>query len=977
MISANRSRRLALCALALATGTGAAAALAAGQDSPPPNAAPATQAVPLNAPEFGLIDDLVGGNFMMCILGKDDLCLKDSEIGVAVRRQPDGVVTLAFARYYGRVHFATADGVATGGLTRGTMKPLTIRPDFVRVNFGAGTGYEFSRVGEALYMVHDTWIGKDRFRIAAADTGLPRVAKDLAKLDAKWGAPGSGATTAALASAGATPSPAGQPALAASAPAPSAAPAAAKAIPALAAAPAAAPEPAGIGPVQAQTVAIGKKAKFQYKLAPGDVVFLWVEKPEKTKVSVETCAKPSGASTSCYVEDYWSGSTLGLVRFAAGTAPAKVDFRLDSVGPGGQYVARVAHRSEAADAALTAALLRQHDGLHIVTNAVAADLKQLRFDSHRAMGDGRFAFSRELEFTPGAKQVFASHIPGKGYRLLDGSRIFAGPDGEGWMRAESGFLYTQPGTPDPAVLELDNTYADFAGGGRLDMMAIRENKAALAATAESVTRLRQGWEKRRAAAEAKLASWGPMRELIGRSWYSSAKFRDPWSTKGRTTGMPVFWSGKWSDPSDAIMLTNYNQMGQASQIVVIRRTETGAFVATKAGTSGTGTVEVLNDREFRLALPDGTSEIWNPRPEQFVEGTLVKDGVVWFGTNDEGMAQMVAGTKSNYARAENAARERERDRKRNEFIGALYGAMTTISNSLEQRNAYNDYQNQQTLDTIYAVSAQKQRDQGNFSQALQIEQQRLQVNQMANLRRAIQYPNAPLYGLGGRSQDILDREEAEDAAEAEAQEAERRNRQSDEAARIAQAERDSSDRADAVRREAEEAERRAEEEQRRAEEVRRAEAQRKAEEARRAEERRREAERLAEEKRAREEEQRRAEEERNRPVTFTEGVVLCEPRANSQEWRCTGPLQMNILRLDAEYTNAQLGLACGSSKGIHEHGSSGKYRVFGCGFGIHPDPDVRKSYPGNRDVAADFGVFVPARHTYHCPRSKLAYCTTP
>lgn len=127
--------------------------------------------------------------------------------------------------------------------------------------------------------------------------------------------------------------------------------------------------------------------------------------------------------------------------------------------------------------------------------------------------------------------------------------------------------------------------------------------------------------------------------------------------------------------------------------------------------------------------------------------------------------------------------------------------------------------------------------------------------------------------------------------------------------------------------------------------------------------------------RAREEQARRdAEVARTRPVEWMEGVVLCEPRANSKQWRCVGPLQTNVLELDASSTFTQLALACGGDSGIREIGPAGRYRAYGCGFGIHP---TASNYPGNRDVPKDFGVFVSDRRLFHCPPTKDAYCRTP
>ena len=154
----------------------------------------------------------------------------------------------------------------------------------------------------------------------------------------------------------------------------------------------------------------------------------------------------------------------------------------------------------------------------------------------------------------------------------------------------------------------------------------------------------------------------------------------------------------------------------------------------------------------------------------------------------------------------------------------------------------------------------------------------------------------------------------------------------------------------------------------------RAEQLRQEREARAAEERR-VADAEAGARRQREEQARRdAEAARTRPVEWIEGVVLCEPRANSKQWRCMGPLQTNVLELDAPNTFAQLALACGGDSGIREIGPTGGYRAYGCGFGIHP---TASNYPGNRDVPKDLGVFVSDRRVFRCPPTKDAYCRTP
>jgi hypothetical protein len=108
-------------------------------------------------------------------------------------------------------------------------------------------------------------------------------------------------------------------------------------------------------------------------------------------------------------------------------------------------------------------------------------------------------------------------------------------------------------------------------------------------------------------------------------------------------------------------------------------------------------------------------------------------------------------------------------------------------------------------------------------------------------------------------------------------------------------------------------------------------------------------------------------------VEFKEGVVACEKRAApSREWRCQGPLQVTYAVLDTDKARVPLGQACGSERSIRDLGMISGYRIFGCGFGIHP---TARDYPGNTDVPAKLGLgYVPGRASFYCPRSKLAYC---
>lgn len=144
--------------------------------------------------------------------------------------------------------------------------------------------------------------------------------------------------------------------------------------------------------------------------------------------------------------------------------------------------------------------------------------------------------------------------------------------------------------------------------------------------------------------------------------------------------------------------------------------------------------------------------------------------------------------------------------------------------------------------------------------------------------------------------------------------------------------------------------------------------------------------RLENERRRREADARLAEAERkkdetNRPIAFEEGVVLCQPIVNDgapgKQSRCYGPLQMTIVEvkgLSDNATRVNIGQACGSNKSLRDLGTTSGYRAFGCGFGIHPDANMR-DYPGNTDVRAQLGVgYVLGTATFMCPRSTYAYC---
>jgi hypothetical protein len=123
-------------------------------------------------------------------------------------------------------------------------------------------------------------------------------------------------------------------------------------------------------------------------------------------------------------------------------------------------------------------------------------------------------------------------------------------------------------------------------------------------------------------------------------------------------------------------------------------------------------------------------------------------------------------------------------------------------------------------------------------------------------------------------------------------------------------------------------------------------------------------------------EEKRKKEEANRPIEFKEGVVVCT-KQSEKSYRCEGPLQVTYSDLVSQVGRTSVALACGkdsrSLDSIRDLGSVNGYRVFGCGYGIHPN----STYPGNRDVPAAYGLYVSSRATFHCPPSTDAYCNKP
>lgn len=126
--------------------------------------------------------------------------------------------------------------------------------------------------------------------------------------------------------------------------------------------------------------------------------------------------------------------------------------------------------------------------------------------------------------------------------------------------------------------------------------------------------------------------------------------------------------------------------------------------------------------------------------------------------------------------------------------------------------------------------------------------------------------------------------------------------------------------------------------------------------------------------------------DRNAKVDWKEAVTVCGFHADDGQskfgnWRCEGALQMTYAKLGTEGLSAPTGgaltaisEACGSRReSIRDLGMVGGYRVFGCGWGLHPDSGRNSLY---RDQAPRFGLtYIPGRNTYRCPRWKSS-CRT-
>lgn len=129
-------------------------------------------------------------------------------------------------------------------------------------------------------------------------------------------------------------------------------------------------------------------------------------------------------------------------------------------------------------------------------------------------------------------------------------------------------------------------------------------------------------------------------------------------------------------------------------------------------------------------------------------------------------------------------------------------------------------------------------------------------------------------------------------------------------------------------------------------------------------------------------ERNRTKQDREALVDWPEAVSVCElnpqnPQSKFGNWRCDGPLQFDYARLGSADSQADpkakfnVSNTCGGKlESVRDLGMVNGYHVFGCSFGLHPDPAQRMS----PDRAARFGIaYVPGRNTYRCPKY-VSYC---
>ena len=118
-------------------------------------------------------------------------------------------------------------------------------------------------------------------------------------------------------------------------------------------------------------------------------------------------------------------------------------------------------------------------------------------------------------------------------------------------------------------------------------------------------------------------------------------------------------------------------------------------------------------------------------------------------------------------------------------------------------------------------------------------------------------------------------------------------------------------------------------------------------------------------------------------IDFPEAVSVCEldradPQSQFGNWKCVGPLQFTYAKLGGTGGASQGAMyavrdSCGGKlEDVRDLGMVKGYRVFGCSFGINPNPRISLS----RDSARQFGLdFIDGRMLFRCPATRSS-CRT-
>ncbi|WP_156679250.1 caspase family protein [Sphingomonas profundi] len=111
-------------------------------------------------------------------------------------------------------------------------------------------------------------------------------------------------------------------------------------------------------------------------------------------------------------------------------------------------------------------------------------------------------------------------------------------------------------------------------------------------------------------------------------------------------------------------------------------------------------------------------------------------------------------------------------------------------------------------------------------------------------------------------------------------------------------------------------------------------------------------------------------------IAWPEGIVVCQLSTDTseRESRCYGPARESSGPIGTREGDRAVERACDARQGIRDLGAIGGFRVYGCGFGVHPDPKPgidRADY----DSSVRFGLKdIPGRGTFHCTRATQGMC---